>query len=226
MTSRGLRDNNPGNVRKGPITWQGQLDDQSGDPDFVTFKTPQWGIRAIARLMLTYQNQYHLSTVREIINRWAPPSENNTSAYVSAVAEGLKDQTGGIPLPDMEINVDSADIMLPLVKAIILHENGSNPYPDSLILEALHMAGVADAKPKPLAKQTSFQARIGTGAAVVVAGGAQAAQYAPVVKGWADKLSEYTGSPIIQHVVTIFITVAGGLVLIGIISDMLKQRSA
>jgi len=88
------------------------------------------------------------------------------------------------------------------------------------------MAGVADAPPKPLAKQNGFQAQVGTGLAVVAAGGAQAAQYAPTVKGWADKLSDYTGSPIIQHAVTIMLTVAGGLTLLGILSAVLKQRTA
>jgi hypothetical protein len=220
MTSRGLRNNNPGNIDRNATRWQGMADDQSGDPRFVVFKTPQYGIRAIARLMLTYQNQYGLKTVRALINRWAPPVENNTSAYVAAVASGV-----GVG-PDDPIDVDTTEVMLPLVKAIILHENGQNPYPDATILEGLHMAGIADAKPKPLAKQNTFQAQVGAGVAVVGAAGAQVSQYAPTVKGWADKLSDFTGSPIIQHAVTILLTVAGGLTLIGIASQILKQRSA
>lgn len=221
---RGIRSNNPGNIDRHDTKWQGMADDQSGDSRFIVFKTPQWGIRAIARLMLTYQNQYALRTVRGLINRWAPPGENNTGAYVAAVASAFK--AAGLPdNPDVEIDVESVNVMLPLVKAIILHENGQNPYPDSLVLEGLHMAGVADAKPKPLGKQTTFLAQAGGAVTLVAGGGLQVAEYAPTVKSWADKLSAYTGSPIIQHVVTILLTVAGGLILIGVVSSMLKQRT-
>jgi hypothetical protein len=217
---RGVRNRNPGNIDRNATKWQGMADDQTSDPRFVVFKTPQYGIRAIARLMLTYQSQYGLTTIRGIVNRWAPPIENNTSAYVAAVAAGV-----GVG-PDDPVEVDSCEVMLPLVKAIILHENGANPYPDSVILEGLHMAGVADTKPPPLAKKTTFQAQVGAGVAVIGAAGANAAQYAPTVKGWADKLTDYTGSPIIQHAATILLTIAGGLTLIGIASSIIKQRTA
>ena len=87
MTDRGFRNNNPGNIDRGTIKWQGMAADQSSDPRFVVFTDPKWGIRAIARLMLTYSNQYGLHTVRGLIGRWAPPSENNTDAYVSSVCQ-------------------------------------------------------------------------------------------------------------------------------------------
>jgi hypothetical protein len=217
MTPRGFRNNNPGNIDRNATKWQGMADDQSSDPRFVVFKTPQWGIRALARTLLTYQNQYGLKTVKAIINRWAPPGENDTGAYVKAVAESC-----GVD-PSAPITLDSCDMMLPLVKAIIVHENGSNPYSDALISEALHMAGISDAKPKPLVKQTSFIAQAATGVSVA---GAACAQYAPTVKTWADKLADYTGSPIIQHAVTILLTVAGVLTLVGLASSILKQRAA
>lgn len=220
MTSRGVRNNNPGNIERNAIKWQGMADDQSSDPRFVVFKTPQYGIRAIARLLMNYQSQYALHTVRGLINRWAPPIENNTVAYVNAVAAGV-----GVGADD-PVDVDTAGVMLPLVKAIILHENGANPYTDSVVMEGIRMAGVADAPPKPLVKKTSFQTQIGTGVAVIGAAGTQAAQYAPTVKSWADKLTDYTGSPIIQHAVTVLLTIAGGLTLLGIVSSILKQRAS
>lgn len=219
MATRGVRNNNPGNVVRDGTKWQGMADDQSSDPRFIVFKTAQYGIRAMARDLLNYQARDNCRTIRQIINRWAPPVENNTSAYIAAVAADCNVD------PDAEIDVDSCDVMLPLVKAIITHENGSNPYPDSLILEGLRMAGVADVKPPPLAKKTTFQAQVGAGVAVIAAAGGQAAQYAPTVKGWADKLTDYTGSPIVQHAVTVLLTVAGGLTLIGIASQILKQRA-
>jgi hypothetical protein len=221
MTSRGIRNNNPGNIdRHAGTKWQGMADDQSSDPRFVVFKSPQYGIRAIARLMLTYQNQYHLNTIRGLINRWAPPNENKTEAYIQAVAKSV-----GVG-PDDEIDVDSAQVMTGLIKAIILHENGSQPYSDAVIAEGIRMAGVADAKPPPLAQKTSFQAQVGAASLGVAAAGAKAAEYAPVVKGWADQLGDFSGSPIISHVSTVLLTIAGGLVMVGIASQILKQRAA
>jgi hypothetical protein len=85
---------------------------------------------------------------------------------------------------------------------------------------------VADAPPPKLATQHTFQAQVGAGVAVVGAAGAQVAQYAPTVKGWADQLGDFTGAPIIQHAVTVLLTVAGGLTLVGIASQILKQKAA
>ena len=218
---RGVRNNNPGNIDRHPGTnWQGMAADQSSDPRFVVFKSPQFGIRAIARLMMTYQGQYQLKTVRQLINRWAPPIENNTSAYVADVAARMNID------PDAEIDVDTMAVMKPLVKAIIAHECSGYVYPASVVSEGLHMAGVADAAPPPLIKKPSFQTQIGAGAAVVATAGAHAAQYAPVVKSWADKLSDYTGSPVIQHATTVLLTVAGGLTAVGIVSQVVKQRTS
>lgn len=217
MTTRGIRNNNPGNIDRHDTKWQGMAADQSSDPRFIVFKTPAFGIRAVAKTLLTYQNTHKLDTVRKIINRWAPPVENNTTAYVRAVADSV-----GVR-PDDVIDVDSVEVMLPLVKAIITHENGANPYSDAVILEGIRLAGVHDAKPKPLARQTTFIAQAATGISVA---GAACAQYAPAVKSAADKLADYTGAPIIQTAVTVLLTVAGLCTLAGIVSAMLKQRAA
>lgn len=141
---RGVRNHNPGNIERNATKWQGMADDQSSDPRFIVFAEARYGIRALARTLLTYQSKYGLDTVREIINRWAPPIENDTGAYVNAVAKSCK------VAPDQKIDLDSVDVMLPLVRAIIRHENGGNPYDDAEILEGLHLAGIADAPaPKP-----------------------------------------------------------------------------
>lgn len=227
MTTRGIRNNNPGNIDRNATKWQGMAADQSGDPRFIVFTDAKWGIRAIARLMLTYQDRYKLGTIRKLVNRWAPPVENDTGAYVAAVA---KDCGVG---PDDQIDVDSCKVMLPLVKAVIVHENGSNPYPDSVVLEGLHLAGVTDAPepapvvvtapPKPLVKQASFVTKV---AGVAVGAGGAAAQYAPTVKSWADQLKDYTDSPIIQHIAMTLITLAGVLLLVSLGASMLKQHAA
>lgn len=221
---RGLRNNNPGNIDRNATKWQGMADDQSSDPRFVVFKSPQFGIRALAKTLLTYQNQYSLKTVRGIIGRWAPAVENNTTAYAAAVAAGIGVQ------PDDPIDVDTVAVMAPLVKAIIQHENGQQPYTDAVIAEALKDAGISDAKPPSVVKSNSFIAQAGSAVAVVGAGAAQVATqvsgYAPTVKTAADKLSDFTGSPLIAHAVTILLTVAGGLTIVGLAADFLKHRSA
>lgn len=123
MKARGLRNNNPGNIRKG-IDWQGMSAEQP-DPAFVTFDDPVYGIRAMNRILRTYEKVHGLDTVRGIISRWAPPTENDTDSYVRSVADRL-----GVD-PDEPIDVQAyAD---QLTAAIIKHENGINPYSQAQI---------------------------------------------------------------------------------------------
>lgn len=146
---RGIRNFNPGNIRhaKG-VRWQGMAVSQS-DSEFVQFTAPRWGVRAIARVLITYQDKRpaadgsRIDSVREIIERWAPPSENNTNAYVLSVARVL-----GFD-PDFEgVDVYDFEVMRILVPAIIRHENGTGPLPsgqwygDSIIAEGLTLAGI------------------------------------------------------------------------------------
>lgn len=225
MTTRGERNNNPTNIDwHANTTWQGAVGKEPGPSGrFIVFKAPEWGIRAAAKILLTYQNHDGCKTIRQIVSRWAPPGENNTGAYVAAVVAGcgLKPEQADDP-----INVDSVAIMLPLVKAVILHENGQNPYADSVVLDGIHRAGIADAPAKPLVASNTFKAQAGAAVATVAAGATTVAQYAGPVKDAADKLSDYTGSPIIQHAVTVLLTVAGGLTLLGVASAWLQHRKA
>jgi hypothetical protein len=135
MTSRGIRNNNPGNLDKGS-DWQGLAADQT-DERFCVFIAPVWGIRALAKVLLAYYAKHHLATVREIIRRWAPPTENDSGAYVAAVSNRM-----GVN-PDALLKLTERKFLKPLVEAIIQHENGSQPYDDATIDEALTKAGVA-----------------------------------------------------------------------------------
>lgn len=54
-------------------------------PRFARFDTPENGIRALGKLLQTYQRVYGLNTVAKIISRWAPSNENDTAAYVRSV---------------------------------------------------------------------------------------------------------------------------------------------
>lgn len=117
---RGIRNNNPGNVRLGGSNWQGEV--QGSDPSYATFSSPEAGIRAMGKNLLTYQQKYDLRTVEGIISRWAPASENDTASYVSTVAKAL-----GVR-PDAQIDLSDPDTMGRMVTAMIRVENGKQPY--------------------------------------------------------------------------------------------------
>lgn len=132
MTPRGIRNNNPGNIRLGHTMWQGEAANQP-DPAFITFTEPVWGLRAIARILYTYQSA-GLNTVRKMVGRWAPPSENATDAYVAAVARGM-----GVG-PDDPVDLHTPGHMVNMVQAIVLHENGEQPYDLDIIERAVALA--------------------------------------------------------------------------------------
>ena len=125
---RGIRNNNPGNIERGGDNWKGMIGD---DGRFLQFASPEEGIRAIVRTLDTYQTKHGLSTIDQIVHRWAPPSENNSKAYVDDVAA--------------EVGIGPNDTIAPehiplLVKAIIKHENGKQPYSDDQISAGIAMA--------------------------------------------------------------------------------------
>jgi hypothetical protein len=134
MTSRGLRNSNPLNIRKGD-PWLGQTKEQP-DPDFITFESPEYGIRAAAKLLLNYQEKFGCTTIRMIVSRWAPPSENDTEAYIRAVCAGV-----GIE-PNQPIALRHAPNLCALIRAMCVHENGSCPYTDAEIYAGMKLAGI------------------------------------------------------------------------------------
>ena len=121
---RGVHNNNPGNVQAGGDRWLGQT---GSDGRFATFETPEAGVRALARNLITYQAQHGLDTVLGIIHRWAPAAENDTVSYVRAVSNDL-----GVT-PVQQINLRDPDVLTRLSAAIIRHENGQQPYPPEVL---------------------------------------------------------------------------------------------
>lgn len=131
LIPRGIRNNNPGNLRRVDSTvWKGQEQTQT-DPDFVQFVTAEYGIRAIVRILHSYQRD-GLNTIQQAINRWAPPNENNTTAYIQAICTDCNLKPGDV--------VDYTAIMPVLVKAIIQHENGEMPYSDDQVNKGISLA--------------------------------------------------------------------------------------
>jgi len=117
---RGIRNNNPGNIRRSNEAWKGLSPEQT-DPEFFQFQAMPYGIRAIVKILRNYSTRYNLNTVAGIINRWAPPNENDTGAYVRYVAGMV-----GVG-PGERIDLDDTTIVFSLVRAIMAQENGRVP---------------------------------------------------------------------------------------------------
>ncbi|HJC78776.1 MAG TPA: structural protein P5 [Candidatus Alistipes merdipullorum] len=115
--TRGYRNNNPLNMRHDNDRWQGEVA-PSQDGAFKQFETMAWGYRAAFKLLHNYQKNNGCRILSDFINRWAPPSENNTSAYISTVAKraGLSDVS--------EIDTLKGDTMRAVVSAMSYVENG------------------------------------------------------------------------------------------------------
>ncbi|MFB0770361.1 structural protein [Proteus cibi] len=126
--ARGERNNNPGNIRHGS-KWQG-LSAQQTDKDFCQFVSPEYGIRAIYKLLQTYQNRDKLNTVEKIIDKYAPPNENNTTGYINRAAKDI-----GVSVNEY-INVSSKPVAIALATAIVCVELGYQPYSSKVFEDA------------------------------------------------------------------------------------------
>ena len=85
---RGIRNNNPLNIRHSADQWEGMRAEQT-DPAFVQFETMAYGYRAAWKTLESYSKYFHdlpkAFNVRNIIMRWAPPTENDTDNYIRTV---------------------------------------------------------------------------------------------------------------------------------------------
>ncbi|MBR2367540.1 MAG: structural protein P5 [Alistipes sp.] len=115
--SRGLRNRNPGNIRRSRVRYEGEVH-PSRDAEFKEFRSMAYGYRAIFVLLDSYHRRYGLTTIRQMLNRYAPPEENFTEGYVRFVSD-----RSGIA-PDEHIDTRSERDMLPIVAAISEIENG------------------------------------------------------------------------------------------------------
>lgn len=115
---RGIRNNNPLNIRIGNV-WIGEVDNPT-DPDFEQFKSMVYGVRAGFVLLRRYIRHYHRTTIPQVIAAWAPASENNVTKYVETVC-----QLSGIA-PDATLDYFNRDQMVALVDAMIYVECGQH----------------------------------------------------------------------------------------------------
>jgi hypothetical protein len=120
MYPLGIRLNNPGNIIHSDNRWNGETRLQK-DKKFVRFITPQAGIRAMMKILLTYQNEYHFATIGQIITRYAPPEENNTQSYIDDVVIRI-----GIP-DNKFIDLSNVETLMILSESMVIHEQGRPP---------------------------------------------------------------------------------------------------
>lgn len=134
MVARGIRNNNPGNIEHGD-DWDGMHSEQN-DNRFIRFESPAMGIRAMSKIMQTYKNKHGIDTVQGVINRWAPPHENETNNYASFVAARM-----GVK-PEDKIDLSDPTVLKPLMMAMTFMENGENPYDDNVFNQGMELAGL------------------------------------------------------------------------------------
>lgn len=158
---RGIRNNNPGNIKRSNDPWQGLATIQNDDK-FFQFKTMAYGIRALARTLITYQDKYDIRTVEQFVARYAPASENDVDNYIGVVSREAKIHK------KVKLNFHNYEDLEPIVRGILRMENGviwKKYIRQGDIDEGLRLAGVPHNK--PLAKSKTVQA-----ATVAATGGA------------------------------------------------------
>lgn len=127
---RGIRNNNPGNIRDVGIKWRGLVGRDSAG--YAVFASAVDGIRAMYIDLRTGFRRDGEDTIREIIAEWAPAHENPTSRYIEFISQRL-----GVG-PDEVLELER--VRVPLIESIIQFENGQQPYTRALINDAIAAA--------------------------------------------------------------------------------------
>jgi hypothetical protein len=117
MKSRGLRNNNPLNIRHNTEHFQGEI--KGKDKSFKTFSSLSYGYRAGFVILGTYLSR-GVNTIEKIITQWAPPTENDTESYIVNV-----ERWSGVPRKKALTVRDGSDYIL-IVAAMSFVENGQN----------------------------------------------------------------------------------------------------
>ena len=115
-------------------TWKGQVGEEDG---FCVMDTPLDGLRLLAYQLLVDERRHGRATVRAICSSWAPPNENDTEAYVAGVAKRI-----GLD-PDAFLDFSVSGVLEATMGAVVVQEDGSDPYPSALISAAADEARAA-----------------------------------------------------------------------------------
>lgn len=118
MIPRGIRNNNPLNIRIGN-KWKGETPENT-DGVFEQFTRMEYGVRAAFILLRRYINRYHLNSVEKIVSRWAPRNENHTEKYIEHVCKLMA------IFPTTKIAYEDKATMFALVDAMAIYECGQS----------------------------------------------------------------------------------------------------
>lgn len=196
--TRGIRNNNPGNIRKSNDPWQG-LSEVQYDPEFFQFKSMAYGVRAIARTLITYQDKYNIRTIKNVSERYAPSADNNdvVDYYMKVCA------IAGIYDHNKVLNFHTYKDLEPVIRGIIYKENA----PDHILVKqedidkGLMMAGVQPPK-KSGAVSTTIVATSGISVAY---------------KAITDNINEITPAlPFIERIAQYWPWLAAGIMVAGL----------
>jgi hypothetical protein len=113
---RGIRNNNPGNIEDGPFA-RSQPGYKGSDGRFAIYETPEAGTAAKTALLGSYGRK-GINTVEGVVNRWAPPSENDSGSYAQFVSQKL-----GVD-PRAPLDMNDPRVLSELSSAIAQRENG------------------------------------------------------------------------------------------------------
>jgi len=154
---RGIRNHNPGNLNY--VGQAGATRETGPNGRFAVFQTAEEGLQALAHQLRLYA-QRGINSVRAIISKFAPPSENNTQAYISSVSKRL-----GVD-SNTSLDLNDPRVVQGLMDAIIRVENGKNPYSTEQIASASAVRASggqnAPAAPVQLSQETTIHVT-GTG---------------------------------------------------------------
>ncbi|CDK68208.1 TPA: hypothetical protein ACY3G5_001904 [Morganella morganii] len=165
---RGSRNNNPGNIRISDNNWEGQIGD---DGEFVRFASPEHGVRALGKNLITYRNK-GVVTINQIISRWAPKKDgNDTEGYIKFVS-GKMGVDPNVPIDVTDINT------LKSITTAIMQQEGNHSISGEQIDAGLQAALGLTRLPEPDPSQ--YQSRGQTGKAVNAGGNAWWPMLTPV----------------------------------------------
>jgi len=118
QASASIFNNNPGNIRTSPTNWNGEVTEPG--EEFERFSDMHMGVRASARILRTYGRKYGIDTINKIIDRYAPPEDNNpnNANYARHVSNG-----SGFDV-DEKIDLNDPQVLLKLMRPIFEFENG------------------------------------------------------------------------------------------------------
>lgn len=132
LNTSGYKGCNPLNVRASSVKWRGSIG--QSDNGYVIFSTPMDGIRAAATVIKNYGTKYGINTVRDIVSRYAPASENPTDDYIANVCKSTGYQ------PDEKLDTKNPEVLKKLVTAMMKQEIGDVPYSEETINEGVQRA--------------------------------------------------------------------------------------